>query len=537
MIDVVNALGGVGLFLFGMIWLTDGLRGLAGQTLRNTLSRFTNTPLSGAVTGAATTALIQSSSATTVTAVGFVSAGLLTFPQALGIIFGANIGTTMTGWLATILGFKLDLGQITLPLVFLGALARLFGGARLPLIGTAVAGFALIFLGIDIVKSSLAAFQGIVTPTDFPQDSLIGRVELILIGALITVVTQSSSAGVIAALAALGAGAISLPQGLAMVIGMDVGTTVTAAIATLGGSTATRRTGLSHVIYNCLTGLMAFFLLSPYNALVGAQGLHLDSQIALVAFHSGFNILGVILILPFTGAFAKLVTLIVRDRGNALTAALGRQMLKDPNAALDAVVSSLDAVVKAQFEFLAKRLEHREATHDDTDRLREIGDAITELRNFVDGIPAMRSDDPAAARLVSVLHVIDHLGRLYFRCTQEQSLTAFSLDNRLRRLSAILRSLTAEAASATNLAATEARLNRVRRLLRAQREVYRTRIFGHATRRAVSGDTLGQRLDAARWLHRVSYHLWRIEHHMVTIHEGLAPASPRREAALDVMED
>ncbi|WP_258091731.1 Na/Pi cotransporter family protein [Salipiger pentaromativorans] len=535
--DVINALGGVGLFLFGMIWLTEGLRGLAGQTLRRSLSHFTNTPLSGAITGAATTALIQSSSATTVTAVGFVSAGLLTFPQALGVIFGANIGTTMTGWLAAILGFKLDLGQLTLPLVFLGALARLFGGARLPLIGTALAGFALIFLGIDVLKSSLAEFEGAVTPADFPQDSLFGRLQLILIGAVITVVTQSSSAGVTAALAALGAGAINLPQAMALVIGMDVGTTVTAALATLGGSTAARRTGLSHVIYNCLTGIMAFLLLSPYSALVARLGGGLDSQIALVAFHTGFNILGVVLILPFTGAFARLVVFLVRDKGSALTRTLGREMLGDPNAAADAAVSALDAVVRAQFGFLAERLRHRSATRDDKERLTEIGEAVTTLQGFVDGVPPTRSDHPAAARLGSVLHVTDHLGRLYFRCGQEARIAEVGADHRLRRLSRLLCALAAEAAAAQDAVAAEARLNRLRRLMRAQREIYRARILTLAAHKAQPDEVLAGRLDAMRWLQRVSYHLWRIQHHMAKLQEGRAPSSPRREAAVEVLED
>lgn len=115
--DLLLFVGGIGLFLLGMILLTQGLKGLAGGAMRRLLARFTKTPLTGAVTGALSTAVIQSSSATTVTAVGFVAAGLLTFPQALGIIFGANIGTTITGWIVAVLGFKLHLGQIVLPLV------------------------------------------------------------------------------------------------------------------------------------------------------------------------------------------------------------------------------------------------------------------------------------------------------------------------------------------------------------------------------------------------------------------------------------
>jgi Na+/phosphate symporter len=534
--DIVNALGGVGLFLFGMIWLTEGLRELGGSALRHALAHFTRTPLSGAVTGAVTTALIQSSSATTVTAVGFVSAGLLTFPQALGIIFGANIGTTVTGWITAILGFKLDLGQITLPLVFLGALARMFGGPRLKFAGLALAGFALLFLGIDVMKSSLGGFEGLITPDDFPQDGILGRLALILIGMAITIVTQSSSAGVATALAVLGAGAINLPQAMAMVIGMDVGTTVTAALATLGGSTAARRTGLSHVIYNLLTATMAFFLLTPYSALIALPSVPVDPQIALVAFHTGFNVIGVILILPFTSPFARLVTWIVRDRGPVLTGALGKELLADPNLALDAATTTFDTLVRAQFAYLASRIAHPQATRDEAAQLRRLREAITELRGYVEAIP--KTDDASrAAQRATILHLLDHLSRLHFRCTQDNRIAAFSRDRRLRRLSRVLAQCVVQSGSAEGLSMSESRFKRLRHLMRDQREIFRLHTMEQTPGRGLSAEEMSLRLDAMRWLHRVSYHLWRISFHMLKLQQGRAPASPGREAAVDVLTD
>ncbi|MBW6417286.1 Na/Pi cotransporter family protein [Celeribacter sp. PS-C1] len=534
--DIVNALGGVGLFLFGMIWLTEGLRELAGQALRRALARFTRTPLSGAVTGAATTALIQSSSATTVTAVGFVSAGLLTFPQALGIIFGANIGTTATGWITAILGFKLDLGQITLPLVFLGALARLFGGPKLKSAGIAVAGFALLFLGIEVMKTSLDSFEGLVTPADFPQDSILGRLALIGIGMAITIVTQSSSAGVATALAVLGAGAINLPQAMAMVIGMDVGTTVTAVLATLGGSTAARRTGLSHVIYNILTAIMAFFLLSPYSALIALPSVSVDPQIALVAFHTGFNIIGVILILPFATPFARFVTWIVRDKGSALTMALGKELLRDPKLAFDAVTSALGTVVRAHFNFLAHRSLNSKVTREDTAELHHLREAITELRSYVEAI-APTEDPGCAAQRATALHILDHLSRLQFRCTQDARIAALSRDRRLTRLVRVLSNCVAKSDLDQDLSASESRFKRLRRLMRDQRESFRLHTMERTPMHGLTAEEMGLRLDAMRWLHRVSYHLWRISFHMLKLQEGRSPASPNREAAVDVLTD
>ncbi|MDQ1362380.1 MAG: phosphate:Na+ symporter, partial [Pseudomonadota bacterium] len=144
--STLNAIGGLGLFLLGMVIMTDGLRSMAGDAVRNVLMRFTRSPLSGAVTGAVTTVILQSSSATTVTAVGFVGAGLMSFSQALGVIFGANIGTTLRGWVIVLVGFKLQLGLILMPLILFGALARLLSRSYMAHIGFALAGFGLIFV-------------------------------------------------------------------------------------------------------------------------------------------------------------------------------------------------------------------------------------------------------------------------------------------------------------------------------------------------------------------------------------------------------
>ncbi|MBW4706805.1 Na/Pi symporter [Roseobacter sp. YSTF-M11] len=535
--DAIQALGGVGLFLFGMILLTEGLRDLAGTTLRTFLARFTRTPLEGAATGAVSTALVQSSSATTVTTVGFVSAGLLTFPQALGIIFGANVGTTITGWLVAILGFKLTLGDITLPLIFVGAIMRLFGVSRIALLGTALAGFSLVFIGIDVMKAGMAGFEGVVTPASFPKDSMTGRLQLVLIGVLITVVTQSSSAGVATALTALGAGAINLPQAAAMVIGMDVGTTFTAALATVGGSTATRRTGLSHVIYNLLTGFMAFLLLGPFTALASSVAANGDSQIALVAFHSTFNILGVLIILPFVRPFAHLVIKLVPERGPELTRHLGEEMLRDPDAATDAAISTVGEIVNAQFAFLARRLHYSETAREDVTQLHAISTALAETRRFVDAISPGPPDALRSRRILSALHVMDHLGRLYFRCTQEQRLNALDADHTLCRRRNLVRGLAKYAGTDFDAADLEARMNRLRLALRRHREVYRHRIFVRASTGQLEDDEAILRLDALRWLHRVAYHLWRIQHHMNRLHEDSLPASRRREAAVEVLED
>jgi phosphate:Na+ symporter len=533
--DIMLALGGVGLFLIGMVMLTEGLRGLAGNALRKVLARFTETPLSGAVTGALTTAAIQSSSATTVTAVGFVGAGLLTFPQALGVIFGANIGTTITGWLVAILGFKLHLGEIVLPLVLVAALLKLFGNQRLNQLGTALAGFSLLFIGIDAMQGGLAAFEGVVTPSDFPEDTLVGRLKLVLIGVLITLITQSSSAGIATALAALGAGAINFPQAAAMVIGMDVGTTFTAALATLGGSAATRRTGFSHVIFNLLVGVVGFLLLGVFVAAVDGSAVSGGAQIAVVAFHTTINVLGVILVLPATHAFARLMTRLVPERGPHLTRHLDRRLLRDPAAAIDGTVATLREITASLFALVANRAGVRQPG--ELAQLRDISEALTETRGFVEQIKLGSLRESLGPKVATALHILDHLGRLHFRCTRNDRIAAIRHDRRLRRLGRILGVVIGETLAAEDTFAAEERLDRLRQLLLGQRHVFRDRIIAQASTGNIAGEVALHRLDAVRWLHRVCYHLWRIQHHLNRMEGKPLPTDQMAEAELDVDQE
>jgi phosphate:Na+ symporter len=320
--DALMIPGGIGLFLLGMAALSEGLRALAGEGLRGVLARFTSSPTRGALAGAVATAAIQSSSATTLMTVGFVGAGLMSFPQAVGVILGANVGATITGWMVALVGFKLDLGLAGLPLLFLAMLGRRFGRGRVRDAAWALAGFCLIFIGIDALKDGMAAFGDVVTPDRLPSGGWLARLQLVGLGVLLTVITQSSSAGVATALAALGAGAIDFPQAAATVIGMDVGTTFTALMASVGGSAAMRRTALAHMLYNVLTGTAAFLLLGPLSALASAATP--DAQVALVAFHTSFNALGVLCVLPVAHRFARLVERLAPERGETDAARLAR---------------------------------------------------------------------------------------------------------------------------------------------------------------------------------------------------------------------
>ena len=412
---VIQTLGGLGLFLLGMSIMTEGLRALAGAAMRRYLMRFTRSPLSGAVTGTATTAILQSSSATTVAAVGFVSAGLMSFSQALGIIFGANLGTTLTGWIVALIGFKLKLGTALLPVVFVGSALRLMFRGRVAALGTALAGFGLIFIGIDQLQSGMAGLPAIISPEDLPQGGVLSALGLVGLGMLATVITQSSSAGVATAMAALAGGAIDFTQAASLIIGMDIGTTVTAALATIGGGNEARRTGLSHVIYNLLTGVGALLLLPVFlQGWAMTVGLP-PAEVALVAFHTGFNLLGVMAVLPFSRQFAALVRWLVPDQ-RGLSVGLDTRLLADPPAAMRLTHEALLEQARHLISWVEQMLIGQRL---DAASVAEVQRELDRIQHYADNIELDAQNAAQQARLIALIHALDHLQRLHERCEEE----------------------------------------------------------------------------------------------------------------------
>src|SRR6478609_649481 len=217
MSTAIAILGGVGLFLLGMTVMTDGLKALAGSALRIVLGKVAATPLSGAFWGAVVTLLVQSSSAVTMTTIGLVSAGLLTFPQGLGLVFGANIGTTGTGWLVALIGVRISLTAAALPMIFVGALVKLLGSGRIAGAGATLAGFALVLFGLTTLQQGMGGLAERLSPADLPAvfgadltwwSSLFGALTLVVVGLAMTAVMQSSTAAIAVTLSAHFAGAV-----------------------------------------------------------------------------------------------------------------------------------------------------------------------------------------------------------------------------------------------------------------------------------------------------------------------------------------
>src|SRR5690349_9689483 len=267
MSTAIAVLGGVGLFLLGMTVMTDGLKALAGSSLRTVLGKAAATPLSGAFWGAVVTLLVQSSSAVTMTTIGLVNAGLLTFPQGLGLVSGANVGTTGTGWLVALIGVRVSLSVYAFPMIFIGALAKLLGNGRIAASGSALAGFALVLYGLTTLQQGMGGLAESLHPSDLPgvlgapgvgwMAGSVGLLILIAVGLAMTAVMQSSTAAIAVTISAFYAGAISLEQGAALIVGQNIGTATSSAMAALGANVTAKRLALAYVLFKLIAALIA----------------------------------------------------------------------------------------------------------------------------------------------------------------------------------------------------------------------------------------------------------------------------------------
>jgi phosphate:Na+ symporter len=280
----------------------------------------------------------------TVATIGFVNAGLLSLGQSLGVIYGANVGTTMTGWVVAAVGFSFRIDVLALPMIGLGMLARLIRPrSRIGNIGLAVAGFGLFFMGIDTMKSGFEAFAANLDLTSFAANGISGLLFYVTLGALMTFLTQSSSAAIAITLTAATGGVLSIDAAAAMVIGANVGTTSTAALAVIGATANARRVAAAHVIFNLVTGATALLLLPVLLWVVRVTGdlLGLEDQpsITLALFHTTFNVFGVLLMWPLTTRLTRLL----HDKFTTQAELLSRPQYIDSNV-LETPVLALEAL-------------------------------------------------------------------------------------------------------------------------------------------------------------------------------------------------
>jgi phosphate:Na+ symporter len=566
MSTTISILGGVGLFLLGMTVMTTGLRGLAGSGLRAVLSKAAATPLRGAFWGGVATLLVQSSSATTMTTIGLVSAGLLTFPQGLGLVFGANVGTTGTGWLIALIGLRVSLTAAALPMIFIGALIKLLGGGRVSAVGAALAGFGLVLFGLTTLQQGMGGLAERLHPADLPAvlavpgvawwSSLLGVLVLVAVGLVMTAVMQSSTAAIAVTLSAYFTGAIGLDQGCALIIGQNIGTATSSAMAAIGASSTAKRLALAYVLFKVIAAVIALLLFPVLTPILISASRTIDGVTLLAGYHTAYNVVGVLVLLPLMDQFTRFVERILPERTSALTRCLDPAALATPIAAVEAVRRTVARALIAVCRSLDNALQaasRGEAVWSGKDAVSvpAAADALRQAQIFMSDVSGPPESDDEQRRLTNTLHALEHASRLAEAAGDKAEFTALNGgpdDVRASRLCAdAMRSavVAASEVAARNVggdhvtpiearsvgrelpgaetfdlssASTEEALMRLEHCAKTLDELQRA--HRSATLSAVAGGALtgGEaiaRVDAVRRLGACAHHAWRSAAHLV----------------------
>lgn len=324
--DFLRLIGSLGLFLYGMKIMSEGLQKFAGDSLRRILTAMTTNRVTGVLTGVLITALIQSSSATTVMVVSFVNAGLLTLTQSIGVIMGANIGTTVTAWLISALGFKVDIAAFSLPLLAFGIPLLFSGKSSRKSVGEFIFGFSFLFMGLQALKVNAPDLGANPEMLAFVQNYAdMGFFSIILflfIGAILTMIVQASAATMAITLIMCANGWIDYQLGVALVLGENIGTTITANLAALTGNTQARRAALAHLAFNIFGVIWVLILFYPFTNAVSWFVTNVmrisDPSVAvsfkLAAFHTAFNISNTFVMIWFVGLIEKTVCFLIKGK-------------------------------------------------------------------------------------------------------------------------------------------------------------------------------------------------------------------------------
>ena len=545
MSTTISILGGVGLFLLGMAIMTDGLKGLAGSSLRTVLGKAAATPLSGAFWGAVVTLLVQSSSATTMTTIGLVSAGLLTFQQGLGLVFGANVGTTGTGWLVALIGVRVSLSSYALPMIFVGALVKLLGRGRLAAAGASFAGFALVLYGLTTLQQGMGGLAAQLHPSDLPSvlgapgvgvlPGLAGLLALIVAGLVMTAVMQSSTASIAVTLSAFYAGAIGLEQGMALIIGQNIGTATSSAMAAIGASTTAKRLAIAYILFKAIAALIAVVLFPFTTPLLARAAGVVDGVTLLAAYHTAYNVVGVAVLMPAIDWFTRLVERLLPERGSPLTRGLDRAALVSPVVAVEAVRRTIALSIEALCQSTLSKLQGASEGKSGA-AASEVADALRQARDFLSDVSAPPATSDEELRLTSTLHALDHASRFADLAQEEAGPTEtkgggddaravqlweeamrsagaavgdIASETALSSAAEPIRSLdTPEAAAA--LAKAEQCANMLQDLRRAHRQATLSSVAGGK----LAADEAMARVDAVQRLAALARHAWRSAAHL-----------------------
>jgi phosphate:Na+ symporter len=355
-VDIWLFLAGVGIFLFGIYLLEESIAKLSGRAFKQFVRKYTDTPLRGIVSGTLATAVLQSSSAVMLMVIAFAGAGIMPLRNAIGVIFGSNLGTTLTSWVVATLGFKIQMEEIFLPIIGIGGLGLIFMGksAKGANVSKLLVGFGFLFMGLDYMKSSI---EKLAVTIDFLQFEDYPSLFFMLASFVLTAIVQSSSASMAIVLSFVFSGAISFENAAAMVIGTNIGTTITVFIGSIGGPIIKKQISVSHFLFNFITGIVILIFLPFITKLFDQLSLsNQDPVLALALFHTLYNVSGIILFLPIIKPFESLLLRMVQKEKPIEELPLSELTAEVPEAGINSLKNALRKVLLLTSHYNIKML-------------------------------------------------------------------------------------------------------------------------------------------------------------------------------------
>lgn len=337
-------IAGIAIFLVGMVFMDDGFKLFSGGVLEKILEKSTNTLTKSIATGFAVTSIVQSSSLITVIVISFVGAGLMSLSSAIGVVFGANIGTTTTAWIVSAFGVKVHIAHFAMPMLIFGVVFRFNANKTYQGLGNVLVGLGFIFLGIDYMKDGFDSLKEGLDLSQYAVHGFLGAILFVGIGIVATVIIQSSSATVAIIITALATGQIGYLNGLELAIGANIGTTVTALLGSMTSNANGKRLAIAHLIFNIITGVVALVLILQLAHVVDMLAAKIgiardDYAMKLALFHTIFNVLGVLIVAPFTKRLVRYLEGLFKEEEAEIVRAkyLDEIVVSVPEAALSAL--------------------------------------------------------------------------------------------------------------------------------------------------------------------------------------------------------
>jgi phosphate:Na+ symporter len=487
-----------------------------------------------------------------------VSAGLLTFPQGLGFVFGANVGTTGTGWLVALIGVRVSLTAAALPMIFVGALVKLLARGRLSASGAALAGFGLVLFGLTTLQQGMGGLAERLHPADLPAvlagpgagwfEGMIGVLTLVLVGLAMTAVMQSSTAAIAITMPVHYAGAVGLDQACALIIGQNIGTATSSAMAAIGASTTAKRLAVAYVFFKLIAAVIALALFPIVTPMLIRASNTVDGVTLLAGYHTAYNVIGVAVLLPLIDRFTRFVERLLPERASPLTRCLDPSALTSPIAAVEAVRRTVARALETVCSSVSSALKAAQTAsrpEKEVINTAEASDALRQAQVFMSDVEGPPDTEDEQRRLTNTLHALDHASRMAetagaglelaksnpdsddARATQlcaEAMQRASSIAHRIAALpeahpvrirDGLAGAADTEKSTETTAQAQLAELQRCANALSELRRTHRSATLSEVAKGELTADQAIIRVDTVRNLEALTNHAWRSAAHLV----------------------